>query len=626
MQSKRSLHLFRLNGSAKKVPGCCSPPRRFTTEGDPLPESHSYRVLGSDDGENAYWRLPHLQRGPLFDPLSLNRSISFAAKSASLELGSQLHALAVKLGVGSNVYVSTALVDMYGKCGRMSEARHLFDEMGERNIVTYNSLISGYRNAGYLAEAVALFRQLLRSSIHPTVHGVSDVLVGCAQLGEPALGRQVHCLGLTHGFSGNVVFGTSLVDMYGKCLSVLDSRSVFDRMTTKNVIAWTSMITVYANIHRAVESMALFKEMLRLGFKPNSVTFNSLLSSFHGPEYLELGKQVHCRVILEGWESNEFIAVTLLTAYSECRGSLVDFENACSNLYIWDQITWNAVISGYAILDRGPKAVRCFRDMRSLGIESDFFTYISTLKAAASFCGLEEGKQLHALVLKSDAASVVHVLNGLLSMYAKCGSIEDSKSVFSSMEIPDLISWNALLTACAHHGFAKDATEIFEQMKGSETKPNGTTFLAVLTACSHAGIVEKGLEYFDMMRNDNLLEPPKAEHYAIMVDLLGRAGHLAEAEALIDRMPIDPVESVYKSLLSSCRIHGNKEVAMRAARKLLELYPDDPATYVLLSNVFLTEYEWGDAEEVRALMRDRGIEKVPGKSRAMLESGSISIL
>ena len=170
----------------------------------------------------------------------------------------------------------------------------------------------------------------------------------------------------------------------------------------------------------------------------------------------------------------------------------------------------------------------------------------------------------------------------------------------------------ALLSGCAHRGYGRETVQLFEQMRRTHIKPDNTTFLAVLTACSHAGLQDKGLEYFNLMRNDDFLEPPQMEHYATIVDLFGRAGNLHEAEAFINSMPIEPGLSVYKAILSSCQVHGNKEIALRSVKKILELCPNDHATYVLLSNVLETGGYWDDASKVRKLMCDSGVRKTPG--------------
>ncbi|KAK3003080.1 hypothetical protein RJ639_019080 [Escallonia herrerae] len=325
-------------------------------------------------------------------------------------------------------------------------------------------------------------------------------------------------------------------------------------------------------------------------------------------------KQVHCLITREGLEANGFIAVTLVSKYSECSCNLEDFYKILSIVTVWDQISWNAVIGGFSNMGYGEEALMGFSKMRQSGIESDFFTFTSILGGMGIILALDEGKQIHALVFKTGYVSNLCVQNGLVSMYARCGKIHDAEKVFLLMDERDLISWNSLLSGCAHHGYGREAVELFDQMRTSVVKPDLTTFLAVLSACSHVGLLDKGLEYFNLMRDDVSLPPPKVEHYACVVDLYARAGYLHEAESFINNMPIAPGPSVFKSLLSACQVHRNKEIAVRSARNLIELFPDDPATYILLSNVLATEGYWDAAAGVRKLMCDKGMKKKPACS------------
>ncbi|KAK4363749.1 hypothetical protein RND71_018990 [Anisodus tanguticus] len=577
--------------------------------------THSFKDKYNESNNINLDLLPQLhQNGLLHDQFSLNQIISTCAKLGSLSVGIQTHCQIIKFRFDSNVFINTALVDMYGKCGIVTSAQQVFDEMPERNVVTWNALISGYLDTHYPEKAIALFLGMIREGISPTPSSVSATLVGCARLEACKLGVQLHALSWKVGFSLDVTVGTVLIDMYSKCLDLETSRRVFDQMYERNVITWTSMITGYAQYHCPIQAMFLFKEMMTLGIKPNYVTYTSLLSSFYCPDYLVHCELVHGHVIQQCLKNSHYLVVSLLSAYSECRCSLDGFRKLCSDVMIWDEISWNAVISGFSNLGVGGEAFSCFSRMRRTGFTVDHYTFASILKAIGSISGLEEGMQTHCIALKTGYASEVIIQNGILSMYTRCGRLEDAERIFSSMEERDLTSWNSLLTGCAHHGYGRDVIAMFEEMRICGIKPDLTTFLVVISACRHAGLLNEGLKFFDQMKNDNSLPPPKLEHYACIVDLYGRAGHLHEAEGFINNMPIEPGPSVFKSLLSACQLHGNKELAVMSAKKLVEICPNDPATYVLLANVLASEGNWNDAEGQRKLMLDRGLSKKPGYS------------
>ncbi|CAL1404244.1 unnamed protein product [Linum trigynum] len=394
--------------------------------------------------------------GSLTDPYFINKAVSFCAKSASFLAGIQLHSPIVKLGFTSNVYVYSAVVYMYSKCGDIQSAQKIFDEMPERNVVTWNSLISGYLDANFPKVAVQLFVEMLRQENSVTPFSLSSCLVSCSQLEHRDLGEQLHAISLKAGFGNHVVVGTGLIDMYSKSCSVGLSKLVFDRIADKNLITWTSMVTAYSQNEEPCEAMVLVREMIQLGLKLNGVTFNSLLSSFSTPDHLECCKQVHCCIIRQGLESNEYITATLVTVYSKCSRSLEEFVKACSGVAIWDQVSWNAVIAGYCNLECEKEAFRCFCEMRQTGTDGDFYTFTSLVGVIGSSSFLEEGREVHALISKTRYASSLHVQNGLVSMYARCGAIDESKRIFWSMPKHDVVSWNSLLTACAHHGYGKE--------------------------------------------------------------------------------------------------------------------------------------------------------------------------
>ncbi|RWR93596.1 pentatricopeptide repeat-containing protein, chloroplastic-like protein [Cinnamomum micranthum f. kanehirae] len=484
--------------------------------------------------------------------------------------------------------------------------------MPERNVVTWNSLLYGFSQSESVVIAFEVFIEMLELGISPTPSTFSSVLVACSQLEMREMGIQVHCLGLKFGFCSNVIVWTALVDMYLKCSFLDDSRRVFDEMQERNVVTWTSMVTGYAQHQQPIEAMVLVRQMRRLSVRLNNVTYSSLLSSFCSSNDLDHGKQVHGQVIREGLESDAYVVTTLITMYSKC-GSMEDFCKMCP-LVAADQISCNSIIAGFSHLGNDLEVIRYFSKMRKACIDADYFTYASVLRAIGILSALEEGKQTHALVLKTGYASNLHAQNGLVSMYARCGMIDNSKQVFFSMSGPNLVSWNSLLSGCAQHGYGSEAVELFEEMRRIGIGPDNTTFLSVLTACSHVGWLDKGLEYFDLMRFGNSMAAPRAEHYACVVDLLCRAGYLGEAESFIENMPIKPEASVYRALLSACRVHGNMDIALRASKCLLELCPSDSSTYILLSNVFAVGGCWDDAAAVRRLMSERGVRKRPGCS------------
>lgn len=177
----------------------------------------------------------------------------------------------------------------------------------------------------------------------------------------------------------------------------------------------------------------------------------------------------------------------------------------------------------------------------------------------------------------------------------------------------DVILWNAMIVGYSKHGLGMEALQLFEQMHKLGMTPDDVTFVGVLSACSHAGLINEGRYYFDSMSRDHCIAP-KVQHYACMVDLLGRAGCLNEAYDLIKKIPFDPDAAVWGALLAGCRVHANMGLGKVAAEHLYELEPHHSGHYVVLSNMYAASGRWDDVEKVRKKMKDRGVAKEPGLS------------
>lgn len=275
-------------------------------------------------------------------------------------------------------------------------------------------------------------------------------------------------------------------------------------------------------------------------------------------------------------------------------------------------VSWTAMISGYSQNGLADRALALFEDMRQGGndVKPNWVTIASVLPACAHSAALEQGEQIHiyAAAMGFDTHPVVQI--ALVAMYAKCGSLVRARHCFDRIDKKDrdVIAWNTLITAYASHGHGAEAVSSFEEMLRSGVRPNEITFIALLSGCSHSGLVDQGLRYFDCMRMVHSVEP-RSEHYACIVDLLGRAGRLDEAKEMIDRMEIYAGPSIWGALLSACRVHRKLEIGEIAAKKLFVLEPENSGNYVLLSNMYAEFGRWEEVKKIRALLKDRGIRK-----------------
>jgi pentatricopeptide repeat protein len=327
---------------------------------------------------------------------------------------------------------------------------------------------------------------------------------------------------------------------------------------------------------------------------------------------LQYGVWIHAYMIKSGFESNISVVNTLLDVYAKCE-RIELARKVFDKMTERNVVSWTAIIAGYSQYGHANEALTHFYQMQEEDIEPEVITIASVLPACAHLAALQQGKCIHAYIIRRGIELDVPVCTALLTMYAKCGCIEVARQLFDKMAERDLVSWSAMITGYGMHGDGENALALFSQMQQIGMKPDNITFIGILSACSHAGLVDEGLRYFDCMSQDYSLTPG-VEHYACMVDLMGRAGCLDEAHNLIKMMPIEPDDSVWGALLGACRIHSNIELGEFVSKRLLELEPKKVGNYVLLSNIYAAAGRWDDVMKVRSMLKDRGLKKIPGSS------------
>eukprot|EP01018_Ginkgo_biloba_P030868 Gb_12240 [translate_table: standard] len=540
------------------------------------------------------------------------RMLQECARLKALRQGKRIHAHMIKTGFKPDVFIGNYLVNMYAKCRSMVNARHVFNKMPERNVVSWTAVIGGYGQSGHSEEALKLFRQMQEAGLKSDQFTFACVLRALASLEGGEQGRQVHASIMKTGFESDICVATALLTLYAKCNFIQDGHQVFDNMSNRDGPSWNSMIAAYAQNGFSEEAFKVFCQLQFEGVKSDQFTFASVLRACAMPEYLEQGKQVHQIIIKTQFDSDVCVASALITLYANC-GSIDNAENVFDKMPERDSLSWNALIAGYEQNGHGENALKRFCQMQTAGMQPSQVSFVILLRACATLAVLDQGRQIHVHIIKNKFDLDVSIANALITMYGKCGSIEGARNVFDKMVNRDVVSWTAMIVGYAKHGCGKEALQLFEQMQRAGMKPNHITFVGVISACSHVGLVDKGHHYFDCMSRDHGITPTM-EHYACMVDLLGRAGHLEEAENFIKNMPFEAGALVWRNLLGACRIHCNVELGKRIAERILELEPEDDATYVLLSNMYAASGRWDDAAKVRKLMKDRGLKKEPGYS------------
>uniref|UniRef100_A0A1D1XL03 Pentatricopeptide repeat-containing protein At5g39350 n=1 Tax=Anthurium amnicola TaxID=1678845 RepID=A0A1D1XL03_9ARAE len=546
------------------------------------------------------------------DKFTFTFMLKACAELSWRQAGAQVHCMAWVMGFMPDGYVQNSLMAMYMSCGDVVQAGTVFDEMRDRTIVSWNTMISGLFQNGHPGKALKLYDQMVDAGVDLDCATVVSVLPACACLKDLVRGRQVHMSVNEKGFCEYIAVKNSLIDMYSKCGSLEDARSVFDeKECQRDVVSWTTMIGGYILHEHPGGALALSHEMMLSGIKPNAVTMASLLSACTSSSFLNHGRCVHGSCVRLGHESEIIVETALIDMYGKCGSmhlSLSVFMNGSRRT-----ATWNALISSYAHHKLPIEAIKYFKEMHSAGVRTDMATIVSLLPAYSDLADSCQARNIHGYLIRMGFHLRIEATTGLIDVYAKNGSLKTAHELFDGLIVKDTVSWSALIAGYGMHGHARTVILLFKQMEASGVEPNEITFTSMLYSCSHAGLVDEGLYFFHRMLESPHMKP-QGEHYACIIDLLGRAGRLDEAYGLIKAMPFKPNHAVWGALLGACVIHVNVELGEKAAGHLFDIEPENTGNYVLLGNIYSAVGRWEDAENVRNLVKHRGLKKEPGCS------------
>ncbi|KAI3732104.1 hypothetical protein L1987_63301 [Smallanthus sonchifolius] len=538
-------------------------------------------------------------------PDSYTYPLLIQASIGSVLEGKEVHDHVVKMGFDSDVYVRNTLINMYAVCGSMMDARKVFDESPVRDLISWNSVLAGYVQMGSVEEAKMVYDQMPEK---------------------------------------NVIASNSMIALFGRCGRMDEAYRLFVVMKEKDLVSWTAMISCYEQGGMYEDALVMFIEMNRRGIGVDEVVVISVLSVCARALVLETGASIHGLVFKTGTSSYVNIHNALIHMYSTCVdiadaeklfnlsshtdiiswNSMISGYSKCGllkkarevfdKMHVKDVVSWSALISGHSQAGMFDETIVLFQEMMLRGqIKPDETILVSVISACTRLAALEQGTWVHAYIKKNglDVNSVLGTT--LIDMYMKLGCVESAEEVFYKMDEKGVSSWNALILGLAMNGKVEKSLEMFSEMKRSGVVPNKITFVAVLGGCRHMGLVDEGRHHFDSMINTHKIEP-NIKHYGCMVDLLGRAGLLKEAEELIASMPMAPDVATWGALLGACKKHGASEMGERVGLKLIELQPDHDGFHVLLSNIYASKRSWENVAEIRGTMTENRVVKTPGCS------------
>ncbi|OMO78031.1 hypothetical protein CCACVL1_14691 [Corchorus capsularis] len=474
-----------------------------------------------------------------------------------------------------DVITWTAVISGYIKLGLIDEARKLFDRVdSKKNVVTWTAMLSGYMRSNQIVQAQRLFDEMPGKNVvswNTMIHGY--VQNGMVDEAFEVFNKMPE---------RNVVSWNTMLTALTQCGRVEDARELFNKMPKRDVISWTAMVAGLAKNGRIDEARRVFDRMP----ERNIVSWNAMITGYSQNMKLDEAFELFQRMPqrdLSSWN----VIITGFIQNGEVKRAEKLFEKMpCKNV-----VSWTTMITGYVQDGQSEEALKIFSKMLAEdGVKPNKGTFVSVLSACSDLAGLVEGQQVHQTIAKSVYQCSEIVVSALINMYSKCGELSTAKRIFDDGLISqrDVVSWNGMIAAYAHHGCGREAISLFNKMSDLGFKPNDVTYVALLSACSHSGMVEEGLRYFGELVKDRSVEV-REDHYACLVDLFSRAGKLKEAYEFIVGLGTNPSVSVWEALLAGCHVHGDVDIGKLVAEKILEAEPGNTGTYLLLSNIYASK-------------------------------------
>ncbi|KAM7254747.1 hypothetical protein ACFE04_019988 [Oxalis oulophora] len=574
--------------------------------------------------------------------MNVSRMCCYHSLSNEPTLVETFHANQIKDGSLQNLDMGNYLLSLYVKSLNLVYAHNLFDQIPERDVRSWSILLSGYARKQSFPNVFHVFRNMQIQRLPPNHFTLSTIFKCCSTLRDLRLGKEVHGWIVRNGIDLDNALENSLLDFYAKCMRLEHAKRVFESMEQKCCLSWNIMLAAYLRNRDVANSLSLFKslsrkdvatwntlidglrkigslqiamdmlrQMTESGSLFNKVTFSISLNLASSLRDLQLGKQIHCRVLRFDVHNDNFIRNSLIDMYGKCekmeKASIV-FSRTSRDFVFDDEkadiVSRSSLITGFIQNGDFENALEKYITMFREGFKVDKFTLTSIISACANSGNLGIGQQIHSQIQKTGHHFDPYLASSLISMYAKCGNLNEAQEIFIQTKSSNIAMWTSMISGYASHGQGTEAVRLFESMINKGIQPNEITFIVVLTACCHSGLVEQGRKYFMIMKEIYDITP-EIEHLNCMVDLFGRAGFLHEAKAFIHEHGISHLSAVWKSFLSSCRLHYNVEMEKWALEKLLQMEPSDAAPYILSASILASDHKWEDAANMRSLMKDR---------------------
>lgn len=464
--------------------------------------------------------------------------------------GRAVHGYVLKVGFDGCVFVASSLIDMYGKCGDLEEARKVFDGMIARNVVAWNSMIVGYVQNGLNEEAIRVFYEMTLEGVEPTRVSVTSLLSASANLDALDEGKQAHAVAVINGMELDNVLGSSIINFYSKVGLLEDAEVVFSRMVERDIVTWNLLIASYVQsgqVEKALNSCRLMRsEYLRF----DCVTLASILAAAADTRNIKLGKEGHCYCIRNNFQSDVVVASSIVDMYAKCE-RIDNAKQVFNSIILRDVVLWNTLLAAYADLGRSGEASRLFYQMQLEGISPNIISW-----------------------------------NSVILGFLRNGQMNEAKDMFLQMQSlgvqPNLITWTTLISGLAQNSCGNEAILFFQEMLETGIKPNNTTITCALSACTDVASLRNGRAIHGyLIRHDLCLPTPIVTS---LVDMYAKCGNIHQAKRVFDISPSKELP-VYNAMISGYAMHGLAVEALALFKNLQQKGIDpDSITFTNILN------------------------------------------
>eukprot|EP01124_Arcella_intermedia_P006703 TRINITY_DN14020_c0_g1_i1.p1 TRINITY_DN14020_c0_g1~~TRINITY_DN14020_c0_g1_i1.p1 ORF type:complete len:742 (+),score=156.72 TRINITY_DN14020_c0_g1_i1:289-2226(+) len=485
--------------------------------------------------------------------------LSMYARQEDLEGSEKVWAEMARAGISPDHVLYNTFLRLYTKRGDTKKAKHLLATMASAglrpNNTTYNHLLSMYVSTGQPEQCQRTWKEMLLSPVKIKPKTFDFLLAYYVRLRDTKLVASLWGDLRAAGLAPTVFSYTFLMDLYASLGDLGEVLRVWAALRSQHrpfARSYNILLSLYAKTGDSAAAEALFREFLVLGFTPGLHTYRAMIALYANKEDTQKAEEMWQRLFWSGISP--------------------------------DPLSYQSLFSLYSKTGNTSKAEKLLQEMIQKGIRPSVKSYGYLVDLYAKRGNIQQGIYIHNLIRKdyvwtpdSGAVDYCFIADGLIRLYSSCGDVQRARQVFDdALEEKGLweeVLWRAVIEAYALHGCGKEALELFERFCEQGGKPDGALFNALLTACNNALLPDKALEYLKRMQEQYGIPPSVGSHNCV-VDALGRAGRVEEAEAYAQNMK-EKDQTTWRSLLAACRLHGDTERAKRVAQSLLDLLPKD---------------------------------------------------